>query len=46
LEGDFLEMKNYPELTAIDVLLNPDETLIKRAVEINKTITGGISSWI
>lgn len=38
MEGDFLEMKNYPELTAIDVLLNPDETLIKRAVEINKRL--------
>lgn len=29
-------MKSNPELTAIDILLNPDETMVKRAVEINK----------
>ena len=29
-------MKDKPELTAIDILLNPDETVAKRAVEITK----------
>jgi hypothetical protein len=29
-------MNDKPELTAIDVLLTPDETMVKRAVELNK----------
>lgn len=31
-------MTEKPELTAIDVLLNPDETLVKRAFEINERL--------
>ncbi|MGO9386600.1 MAG: hypothetical protein ACLPWD_00970 [Methanobacterium sp.] len=31
-------MNNNPELTAIDILLNPDENIVERAVEINKRL--------
>jgi hypothetical protein len=31
-------MTDKPELTAIDVLLNPDETLVKRAFEVNERL--------
>ncbi len=31
-------MNNNPELTAIDILLNPDENIVRRAVEINKQL--------
>ena len=39
MEGDFLDkMNNNPELTAIDVLLTPDEIIVKKALEINKQL--------
>lgn len=31
-------MTNKPELAAIDVLLSPDEALVKRAVEVNERL--------
>ncbi len=31
-------MNNNPELTAIDILLDPDENIVERAVEINKRL--------
>ena len=31
-------MNNNPELTAIDILLNPDENIVERAIEINKRL--------
>jgi hypothetical protein len=35
-------MKANPELTTINILLDPDETVVKRAVEIHKRMVASL----